>query len=43
MESFDKGARLKEQSITLNLDAKEYYWISLVDYHEDGNQQSKPT
>lgn len=25
MESFDKGARLKEPSITLNLDAKECY------------------
>lgn len=25
MESFDKGARLKEPSITLNLDVKEYY------------------
>lgn len=32
MESFDEGARLKEPSITLNLDAKEYYKISLVDY-----------
>lgn len=42
-ESFDKGARLKETSTTLNLDAKEYYWIALVDYHEDANKQPKPT